>query len=122
VGRLATVTASGKAHVVPMCFAMIGDVVYSAVDHKRKRSTNLRRMANIVATGSTSLLVDHFEEDWSSLWWVRLDGTGRLVEDEDEAAVAIEALIAKYPQYQQRPPDGPIMAIDVQQWTGWSAS
>jgi PPOX class probable F420-dependent enzyme len=105
-----------------MCFAVVGDVIYSAVDHKPKRSANLRRMANIVATGSASLLVDHFEEDWSALWWVRLDGTGRLVEDEDEAAIAIEALTAKYQQYRLRPPDGPIIAIDVKQWMGWSAS
>jgi len=122
VGRLATVTASGQAHVVPLCFALVGEVVYSAVDHKPKRSANLRRIDNIVATGSTSLVVDHFEEDWSALWWVRLDGIGRLVEDEREAAVAMDALTAKYQQYQQRPPVGAIVAIDVANWTGWSAS
>ena len=122
VGRLATVTASGKAHVVPVCFALVGEVVYSAVDHKPKRSMNLRRFANIVATGSTSLLVDHFEEDWSALWWVRIDGTGRLVEDGAEAALAVEALTTKYQQYQQVPPDGAIIAIDVEHWTDWSAS
>jgi PPOX class probable F420-dependent enzyme len=122
VGRLATVTASGMAHVVPVCFALVDDVVYSAVDNKPKRSANLRRIANIVATGSTSLLVDHFEEDWSMLWWVRLDGTGRLVDHDDEARAALAALTAKYQQYQQRPPDGAIIAIDVQHWTSWSAS
>ena len=122
VGRLATVAASGTAHVVPLCFALVGDVVYSAVDHKPKRSANLRRIANVVATGSTSLLVDHFEEDWSALWWVRLDGIGRLVQDEAEAAVAIAALAAKYEQYQRRPPEGAVLAIDVSQWTAWSAS
>ena len=122
VGRLATVTASGKAHVVPLCFALVGDVVYSAVDDKPKRSTDLQRIANIAATSSTSLLVDHFDEDWSTLWWVRLDGTGRLVTDDAEAAVAIEALTAKYEQYQQRPPHGAIIAIDVAHWIGWSAS
>ncbi len=108
--------------MVPVCFALVDDVVYSAVDNKPKRSANLRRIANIVATGSTSLLVDHFEEDWSTLWWVRLDGTGRLVDDDDEAAAAIAALTAKYQQYQQRPPNGAIIAIDVQHWTSWSAS
>ncbi len=122
VGRLATVTASGKAHVVALCFALVGDFVYSAVDDKPKRTTDLQRIANIAATSSTSLLVDHFDEDWSTLWWVRLDGTGRLVADEAEAAVAIEALTAKYAQYQQRPPHGVIIAIDVTHWTGWSAS
>ena len=122
VGRLATVTASGKAHVVPVCFALIGEVVYSAVDHKPKRSTDLRRIGNIVATGSTSLLVDHFEEDWSALWWVRLDGTGRLVADEVERVLAIGALTEKYEQYRQRRPDQAIIAIDVQHWMSWSAS
>ena len=122
VGRLATVTASGAAHVVPLCFALVGEVVYSAVDHKPKRSANLRRIANMLATGSASLLVDHFEEDWSALWWVRLDGTGRLVEDETEVAGAVAALVDKYEQYRQSPPDGPILAIDVHRWVGWSAA
>ena len=105
-----------------MCFALIGEVVYSAVDHKPKRSTDLRRIGNIVATGSTSLLVDHFEEDWSALWWVRLDGTGRLVADEVERVLAIGALTEKYEQYRQRRPDQAIIAIDVQHWMSWSAS
>lgn len=122
VGRLATVTASGAAHVVPLCFVLVGDVVYSAVDHKPKRSTSLARIANIVATGSASLLIDHFSEDWSTLWWVRLDGTGRVVADESEAAAAIEALRSKYQQYRERSPEGPIIAIDIQRWIGWSAA
>jgi PPOX class probable F420-dependent enzyme len=116
------VTAAGTAHVVPLCFALVADVIYSGVDHKPKRSPRLRRIANVVATGSASVLVDHFEEDWSALWWVRVDGTGRLVEDRAEADVAIAALQNKYPQYEQHPPGYPLVAIDIQRWTSWSAS
>ncbi len=108
--------------MVPLCFALVGEVIYSGVDHKPKRSVHLRRIANIVATGSASVLVDHFEENWSALWWVRVDGTGRLVDDEAEATVALAALRRKYPQYQQHPPGGPLVAIDIQRWAGWSAS
>ena len=79
VGRLATVGADGTPHAVPVCYALVGDVVYTAVDHKPKRSQRLRRTANIAATGGACLLVDEYDEDWSALWWVRLDGAGRVV-------------------------------------------
>lgn len=121
VGRLATVGANGRPHSVPVCFALLGDVAYHAVDHKPKRGTRLRRIANIEATRRACLLVDHYAEDWSALWWVRLDGTGRVVTDAAEAARAITALTNKYPQYVERPPDGPVVALDVSRWSGWSA-
>jgi PPOX class probable F420-dependent enzyme len=120
VARLATVTATGRAHVVPVCFAMVGDVVYTAVDHKPKRTSHLARIANVLATGTASILVDHYSDDWSTLWWVRLDGTGRLVDDPSERARAIVALTAKYPQYAAKPPAGPVLAIDVHHRAQWS--
>jgi len=122
VGRLATVGADGHPHVVPVCFALVGDVVYTAVDHKPKRSQRLRRTDNIRATAVACLLVDLYDEDWSRLWWVRLDGAGRVVADGTERTAAITALRAKYSQYAQRPPDGPILALDVRRWSGWSAA
>ena len=81
VGRLATVGADGAPHVVPVCFVLVADTAYSAVDDKPKRSRRLRRLANIEATGRACLLVDEYDDDWSRLRWVRLDGHGRLVED-----------------------------------------
>jgi PPOX class probable F420-dependent enzyme len=120
VGHLGTVSADGRPHVVPICFALVGQVVYSAVDHKPKRSTHLRRIDNLTATGHAGLLVDHYSEDWAALWWVRLDGRGRVVGDPDEQAQALASLQGKYHQYAERPPTGPVLAVDVTRWSGWS--
>jgi PPOX class probable F420-dependent enzyme len=121
VGRLATVDAEGHPHLVPVCFVLLSETVYSAVDHKPKRSTRLRRFANVEATGHACLLVDRYSEDWSTLWWVRLDGRGRAVTDPIEAGGAVAALVDKYLQYAEKPPTGPMLALDVTRWTGWSA-
>jgi PPOX class probable F420-dependent enzyme len=94
--------------------------VYTAVDHKPKRSTALLRVANIEATGEACVLIDAYSEDWSRLWWVRLDGRGRVVTDPAEAALAVNALCAKYEQYAARPPAGPVLAVDVRRWVTWS--
>jgi PPOX class probable F420-dependent enzyme len=121
VGRLATVDAGGHPHAVPVCFALRGETVYSAVDHKPKRSRRLRRVSNIEATGRACLLVDAYGENWSHLWWVRLDGRGRVAGDPDEVARAVAALVDKYPQYRERPPAGPVIAVDITHWSGWYA-
>ena len=103
-------------------YALVGEVVYTAVDHKPKRSQRLRRTANIAATGVACLLVDQYEEDWSALWWVRLDCAGRVVTGPAEREVALAALVARYEQYAQRPPEGAVLALDVRGWAGWSAA
>ncbi|HEX2357305.1 MAG TPA: TIGR03668 family PPOX class F420-dependent oxidoreductase [Micromonosporaceae bacterium] len=122
VGRLATVDAAGNPHAVPACFALIGEVAYSAVDRKPKRGTPLRRFANVAATGRACLLVDAYDEDWSRLWWVRLDGPARVVDEPAESGRALAALVQKYRQYAAASPPGPVMAIDVERWTGWAAA
>jgi PPOX class probable F420-dependent enzyme len=122
MAHLATVGADGRPHLVPICFVVLGDVVYSAVDHKPKRRTRLRRIANVEATGHACLLVDRYSEDWSALWWVRLDGRARLVGDPDEKAHAIAALVDKYEQYADQAPTGPVLALDITRWSGWSAA
>ena len=122
VARLATVDAEGRPHLVPCCFALEGDVAYSVVDHKPKRSTALRRLDNIRAHPAVCLLVDHYEDDWSRLWWVRLDGLARIVEDGPEHASAIALLCAKYPQYNATPPSGSVVAIDVTASRTWVAT
>ena len=78
VVRLATVRPDGAPHLVPICFALEGDTLYSAVDHKPKASTALQRLANIAANPRVSLLADRYDEDWSLLWWVRADGTAHV--------------------------------------------
>jgi PPOX class probable F420-dependent enzyme len=122
VGRLATVRPNGRPHVVPICFVIIDEVVYSAVDDKPKRHANLQRISNITATGVASLLVDEYDEDWSRLWWVRLDGRARVVDNSAEAERAIHSLRDKYPQYRRQAPSGAALALDVERWVGWSAS
>ena len=129
VARLATVDAQGRPHLVPVCFVLEsggessdGDRVHIAVDHKPKRTTELRRTANLQATGHACLLVDHYDEDWSRLWWVRLDGHGEQSHDPDEAGRAVDALAAKYPQYREQRPDGPVLTLEVEAYRGWSAT
>jgi PPOX class probable F420-dependent enzyme len=121
VARLATVAADGAPHLVPVCFAVNGAVVYSAVDDKPKRTTDLARLANIAAEPRVALLADHYDGDWTRLWWVRADGRARVVTAADERALALEALAAAYTQYAGRPPQGPVIAIEVHRWSGWSA-
>lgn len=122
VAHLATVSGDGEPHIVPVCFVLLGDTVYSAVDQKPKRTSRLRRIANIEATGRACLMVDEYDDaDWTRLWWVRLDGRARLVADAAEAVRARSALVGKYSQYANTPPSGPVMALHVTRWTGWSA-
>ena len=120
VVRLATVTAVGRPHLVPTVCAVAGDTVYSAVDAKPKRTTALARLDNVAAQPQVCLLADHYAEDWSTLWWVRADGRGRVLElTTPEAARATALLGARYPQQQVT---GNVLAVDVSRWSGWSAS
>jgi PPOX class probable F420-dependent enzyme len=123
VARLATVDAEARPHLVPLCFTLIGARIVSVVDAKPKRSVKLRRLANIRAQPQVSVLADEYhDEDWSRLWWVRADGTARVVEDDAERADAVAALQAKYPQYERQPPAGPVIEVAVDRWRGWSAA
>lgn len=119
VGRLATVTPDGRPHVVPCCFTLGDDVVYTAVDTKPKTSRVLQRIRNIAANPAACLLVDHYDEEWSRLWWVRIDGRARLVDVDAEEQAALASLAAKYPQYTRDAPPGPVIAIDVVAWRSW---
>ncbi|MFD0000564.1 TIGR03668 family PPOX class F420-dependent oxidoreductase [Nocardia sp. NPDC127526] len=121
VARLATVSGGGLPHLVPIVFAVIGEIVYTAVDAKPKTTTALRRLANIAANPDVAVLADHYSEDWTQLWWVRADGRARIV-DGDEARAALRELAGRYPAYREQPPPGPVIAIDVARWSGWSAS
>jgi PPOX class probable F420-dependent enzyme len=128
VARLATVADDGRPHVVAVCFALDGETIVTAVDAKPKTTTELRRLANVRANAAVSVLVDHYDDDWTRLWWVRADGDARvLAEDEvtrgDERAAyerAVELLTAKYAQYRDAPPRGAVIEIAVRTWRGWS--
>jgi PPOX class probable F420-dependent enzyme len=123
VARLATADASGHPHLVPIVFAVSGETIYSAVDAKPKRSMALRRLDNVAVNPQVTVLVDHYDDaDWDALWWVRADGTGRVLEPSDaEARHAVALLAERYPQHRQLPPAGPVLAVDVRHWSGWSA-
>ncbi|MGP4015261.1 TIGR03668 family PPOX class F420-dependent oxidoreductase [Saccharopolyspora sp. 5N708] len=119
--HLATADEVGRPHLVPVVFAMRGTVLGTAIDHKPKSTTNLRRLRNIAENPQVALLVDHYEDDWSRLWWVRADGDAVLAEAGDHPDL-LAALVAKYPQYQRNPPTGTLIVIQVTRWTGWSAA
>jgi PPOX class probable F420-dependent enzyme len=119
VARLATADIRGRPHVVPICFAVDGDTLYFAVDAKPKRTTNLKRLRNIAANPTVAVLFDQYEDDWSKLWWVRVDGTARVLEGAG-AEQAIELLISRYPQYARVRPAGPVVAIAIERMSGWS--
>jgi PPOX class probable F420-dependent enzyme len=119
VGRLATLTPEGRPHIVPCCFALDDRTVYSAVDAKPKSTLALRRLENLRAHPSCSLLVDHYADEWTELWWVRVDGEGRVLEQGDERAHGLTLLAAKYAQYRETTPPGPVVALDIAHWRMW---
>jgi PPOX class probable F420-dependent enzyme len=121
VGRLATVRPDGTPHVVPVCFAATrdGDQLVTAVDAKPKSTRALARLDNVRAQPRVALLVDHYDDDWSQLWWVRVDGTAQVVDLDDEHA---DALAAKYEQYREARPEGPAIVVTGARYTGWAGS
>ena len=125
VARLATATPDGTPHLVPVVFAVShdpgADIVYTAVDAKPKTSRRLRRLANIRGNPQVCLLVDHYTDDWTRLWWVRVDGVAAIHEDDDTMAAGHRLLRAKYPQYQSVSLDGPVIAVTVRRWSSWHA-
>jgi PPOX class probable F420-dependent enzyme len=124
VAHLATADARGVPHVVPLVFAVEGDVVVSAVDAKPKRTTALRRLANVRANPRVALLADHYDDaDWTALWWVRADGTARVLDPGEAAARrAVALLVERYAQYRERAPEGPVLEVAVTRWSGWRAA
>jgi PPOX class probable F420-dependent enzyme len=121
VARLATVRPDGRPHIVPVTFAAAGpDLIVTAVDHKPKRTTVLQRLRNIEANPEVSLLVDHYDDDWTTLWWVRVDAAARVVREEPERTTLAAALEQKYAAYAGRPPAGPVIAMSVHTVTSWN--
>lgn len=128
VVHLATADAAGRPHVVVATFApdfgadpgMGADRLYTAVDAKPKTTRDLRRLRNIRANPHVTVLADHYEDDWTRLWWVRADATAEVVEDPDAMARPIALLRERYRQYRAAPPEGPVIAIAVEHWSGWA--
>ena len=117
VARLATADADGIPHIVPLVFALDGETIYSAVDAKPKRTTDLKRLRNVRENPQVALLADHYaDDDWDALWWARADGAARVL---DASPEAVALLRERYAQYAAEPPDGPVLAVDVHRWSGW---
>jgi len=95
-----------------------GDTLYTAVDEKPKRTRRLQRLRNIEANPQVEVVIDEYDEDWTRLWWVRLRGAARIVDDRR----ALELLAAKYSQYRDRPPGGPVIAVSIEERSEWTAS
>ena len=120
VARVGTTDERGRIHLVPIVFAIEGDHLYSLTDAGPRLA---RRLHNLRHDPRVAILIDDYDEDWSKVWWVRLRGTGRVLESGPEWELARRHLREKYPQYATAPADesaGPVMAVDVEHWSGWS--
>lgn len=122
VARLATIDPDGAPNVVPFVFALEGDTLYSSVDEKPKRTRELRRLENLRRDPRFMVLIDHYAEDWPTVWWVRLRGQGRVIDEGPERERALGLLREKYPQYEREAPQGAVVALDVEEWRGWAYS
>ena len=120
VAHLATVGPGGRPHVVPITFVVDGDAIYFAVDAKPKRTTDLQRLRNIAANAAVAVLVDHYDEDWNRLWWVRVDGQARVL-GPGQTDHPVDLLAERYAQYHRARPSGPVVEISIDRISGWSA-
>lgn len=130
IGHLATAGADGDPHAIPICFVAIGNLVYSVIDEKPKRTRHLRRMRNIEESGRATLIVDRYDDDWTQLGWVMLRadaailappaGRARGHEDQREHATALALLRERYHQYRDMAlEEAPLLRLDVQRATEW---
>ncbi|WP_129783698.1 TIGR03668 family PPOX class F420-dependent oxidoreductase [Promicromonospora panici] len=141
---LATADAGGVPHLVPVTFALIratgtpanspadnitdnagadapaGDEIVTAIDHKPKTGHDLKRLRNLAENPRVAFLVDRYDDDWAHLWWVRADGVATIEHDGEPRVAALDALAARYPQYRERRPDGPLIMVRVTRWSGWA--
>jgi PPOX class probable F420-dependent enzyme len=118
VARLATIRPDGSPRVVPICFALEGDTLYTAVDEKPKQTRRLARLEDIERDPRVEVVIDHYDDDWTRLWWVRLRGRARVAEHHERA---IELLRAKYSQYETTPLQGPFIVVEIDGRVTWSA-
>ncbi|MFD6447410.1 TIGR03668 family PPOX class F420-dependent oxidoreductase [Promicromonospora sp. NPDC060204] len=128
---LATADADGVPQLVPVTFALVSttegpvpaaadDEIVVAVDHKPKTTRDLKRLRNITENPHVAVLADRYDDDWAHLWWVRADGVAAVEHDGAPRETALDALAARYPQYRERRPDGPVIRVRVTRWSGWA--
>ncbi|MEV0894172.1 TIGR03668 family PPOX class F420-dependent oxidoreductase [Promicromonospora sp. NPDC050262] len=128
---LATADTHGVPQLVPITFALVSAAhgpaaeapaheIVVAVDHKPKTTRDLKRLRNITENPKVAVLADRYDDDWTHLWWVRADGEAVVEHDGEPRAAALDALAARYPQYRERRPDGPVIRVRVTRWSGWA--
>jgi PPOX class probable F420-dependent enzyme len=122
VVRLGTADGRGRPHIVVVTFAVDGDMIYTAVDQKPKTSTALKRLRNVGENPWVTMLADEYSDDWETLWWVRADGRAAILADQRQMAAPLRLLTSRYRQYLEAPPTGPVLAVTVERWTGWTAT
>ena len=122
VVRLGTADRQGRPHLVVVTFAVDGDTIYTAVDQKPKSSTDLKRLRNVNENPMVTMLADQYADDWDKLWWVRADGRAAILADQRQMAAALRLLADRYWQYRQAPPTGPVLAVTVERWSGWTGT
>jgi PPOX class probable F420-dependent enzyme len=122
VVRLGTADGQGRPHLVVCTFAVDGDTIYTAVDQKPKSTTALKRLRNVGENPWVTMLADHYTDDWEMLWWVRADGRAAILADRRQMVAPLRLLADRYWQYRQAPPTGPVLAVTVQRWSGWTGA
>src|SRR5579862_6965178 len=126
IAHLATADATGAPHVIPICYALVGDDFYFIVDEKPKRTrTGLKRLRNIAANPQVAVVIDDYDEDWTRLAYILVHGQAAIVADRDEYAGALAALRARYPQYRAMPLAGathPLVRITTARAHLWRAA
>jgi PPOX class probable F420-dependent enzyme len=122
-GHLATASADAAPHVIPVCYVLVGDALYIAIDEKPKSGRRLLRLRNIEATGRAALVVDHYDEDWTKLAWVLARGpAGILRPGHQQHAPSLTALSAKYSQYRAMAlDDAEMIELRPDRWSVWRA-
>jgi PPOX class probable F420-dependent enzyme len=120
VARLALLDDDDRPRVLPVTFAVACGAVWSAIDEKPKRTAEPARVRWLRRRPEAALCVDVYSDDWSRLAWVQLLGRVEVVEV-SEGETALEALAARYPQYRERPPPGPLLRLEVERALHWRA-
>ena len=118
---LGTVEETGRPHLVPIVFAYREGRLYTAVDQKPKSTRRLKRLRNIEANPNVSVLLDRYEDDWTRLWWIRIDGEARVIDSGPAFREGIALLTRKYRPYDTQPPPGPVIEVRVETIRAWSA-
>lgn len=122
VGHLATTRPGGTPHIVPITFAVLNEILVTMIDHKPKTTRHLQRLINLEHNPRASVVVDRYSEDWSDLWWVRVDGPASIHEEGEKWESSREGLAAKYEQYAQTPPEGPAIVIVMEKLSWWAST